>query len=918
MSLRDNFLAHIGVGHLDGGNSGRYPWGSGENPNQHIGMHPFRVKVKELKEKGYSEARIAAELGMNTSQLRAKISQAKAEEVERNRSYVLKMHDKGYSNSAIARATGLSEGSVRNYLNPVYKVREDKVHNVANVLKEQVDQKRYLDIGAGAERQLGVSDTKLKAAVAMLEEQGYKKQYLRVEQATNPGKYTSVKVLTKADVPYSEVWENRDKVMAPKGVYFEDNGMTLRAIKPPVSIDPNRIKVRYSEDGGTAKDGVIEIRPGVEDISLGENSYAQVRIAVDGTHYLKGMAMYSKDLPKGCDIMFNTNKHKGTPMLGPKDNTVLKPMETDADNPFGSTVRQWDYTDKDGKKHQSPINIVNDDSDWGHWSRNLASQFLSKQYPQTAKRQLDLAYKEKLQEYKDICALENPAVKKRLLRSFSDDCDASAVHLKAAPLPRQRTHVILPLTNIKDNEIYAPNYKTGEEVILVRYPHGGIFEIPRLKVNNNNVQGKALLGQTQNAVGINSKVAEQLSGADFDGDTVIVIPTKNQNLKSSAPLEALKDFDPKEQYRAYEGMPRVGAKTDGFHKQSEMGKISNLITDMTIKGAEPPEIARAVKHSMVVIDAEKHNLDWKRSYKENRISQLKEKYQGGKNAGASTLISKAKGRADVPQRKEFVPERDIDPLTGEKRYRETGETWTKRYSLKDGTIREVEKVRTQTTTKMAEAKDARELSSGTTIEDIYAKHANKLKALANESRKEYLITKPQPYSREARLRYLDEVKSLNTKLDKSLQNAPRERQAQLIANSIVASKKRDNPDMDKDEVKKLKAQALEAARARTGAARYSPANSSDKNPRMIEITPREWEAIQAGAITHNKLSKILDNTDLDVVKEYATPREKKTIPPATKSRAIAMLNAGYSQKEIADACGISLSSVRALVNPPKK
>ena len=42
--------------------------------------------------------------------------------------------------------------------------------------------------------------------------------------------------------------------------------------------------------------------------------------------------------------------------------------------------------------------------------------------------------------------------------------------------------------------------------------------------------------------------------------------------------------------------------------QTEMGKISNLITDMTLKGATQDELARAVRHSMVVIDAEKHMI----------------------------------------------------------------------------------------------------------------------------------------------------------------------------------------------------------------------------------------------------------------------------------------------------------------------
>ena len=48
-----------------------------------------------------------------------------------------------------------------------------------------------------------------------------------------------------------------------------------------------------------------------------------------------------------------------------------------------------------------------------------------------------------------------------------------------------------------------------------------------------------------------------------------------------------------------------------------MGDVSNLITDMTIKGANNDELARAVRHSMVVIDSEKHNLDVKASARDN-------------------------------------------------------------------------------------------------------------------------------------------------------------------------------------------------------------------------------------------------------------------------------------------------------------
>ena len=228
-------------------------------------------------------------------------------------------------------------------------------------------------------------------------------------------------------------------------------------------------------------------------------------------------------------------------------------------------------------------------------------------------------------------------MKKTLLKSFADDCDSAAGHLQAAALPRQKYQVILPITSMKDNEVYAPNYKNGETVALIRFPHGGTFEIPILKVNNKQSEAKRTLGNALDAVGINSKVAERLSGADFDGDTVLVIPCNSSSSKvkitSTPQLKELENFDAKLDYATIKkgdtyyndaGQPVKIMK----NTQTEMGKISNLITDMTLKGATDSELARAVKHSMVVIDAEKHKLDYKQSEIDNGISALKKKYLG--------------------------------------------------------------------------------------------------------------------------------------------------------------------------------------------------------------------------------------------------------------------------------------------------
>ena len=933
--LEEDELYHYGTPR----HSGRYPWGSGENPYQHEGYH-ILVRNQELKKEGYTESERARMIGkefnkgdkFSTTQLRAEISIANSEARAYDRAQAIGLKDKGYSNVEIGKIMGINESSVRGLLDPVLASRASKNEQIADILKQQVEEKKYLDVTSGVEYQfseltnkkgkpigadhaLNVTSTSLKTAIAILEKQGYKKSYIKVEQAGNPGNFTTVKVLTKDDVPWKEINSNKDKILSPGGVYMT-TGNTVRNIKDPVSVSSDRIAIRYSEDGGSAKDGVIELRRGVDDISLGENQYAQVRIAVDGTHYLKGMAMYSDNLPKGVDILFNTNKTKDKSKM-----EVLKPIKDDPDNPFGSTVRQYDYKGKDGEMHQSAINIVNDDSDWGHWSRTLSSQVLSKQSPELAKRQLGISYSQKKQEFDEIISLTNPAVKRRLLESFADSCDSDSVHLKAAAMPRQETKVILPLTKIQDNEIYAPTFRNGEKVALIRYPHGGTFEIPVLTVNNNNHEGKDILRQAPNAVGINSNVAARLSGADFDGDTVTVIPLAGQKLKVTAPLDGLKGFDPSEKYAAYEGMTKV---KDGvnFHKQMEMGKVSNLITDMTLKGADSTEIARAVRHSMVVIDADKHNLNWKLSEEQNGIKALKERYQGGKNKGASTLISKASSEYTIPEIKRTT----VDKNTGEKIFEFSNRTYAEIKKDKEtGEYYETGKIKTATesTSKMeavfiSGSKDAHELSSGTRMEHIYAEHANKLRALANEARKEYLSTPPTKYNPAAAKTYSKEVSSLNAKLNIALKNAPRERQAQLMADKTIKSYISKHPEVTdrnhKDELNKVKQQALAEARARAGSiSRQSGKTYADGTPkpsRAIDISDREWEAIQAGAISNTKLNQILKNSDLDAIKEKATPRTTKAISTSKINRAKSLLAMGYTQSEIAESLGISISTLR--------
>lgn len=893
--MNNDELMHYGTPR----HSGRYPWGSGENPYQSsTGLYGM---AKQLKSEGMSNKEIAESFGMSTREYKSAYSNAKNEVRAANRAEALRLKDKGYSNTAIGQRMGVNESTVRSWMDEDIAERSSISKNTAKALKSAVDDKKYIDIGGGVENQMGISRTALDNAVKMLKDEGYTVHYIQTEQL-GTGHKTSIKVLAPPDTTYSEVWNHKADIEFP-GFHSEDKGRTIDKIGKPVSISSKRIKINYAEEGGKDKDGVIELRRGVDDISLGKAKYAQVRIAVDGTHYLKGMAMYRDDMPDGVDIIFNTNKAKGTPMLGEKDNSVLKPMKKDQDNPFGATIKgerelilaQRYYTDKNGKRQQSALNIVNEEGDWNTWRKSLSSQMLSKQSPMLAKKQLKLAYDLKQDEFDSIMKLENPVIRQQLLDKFADGCDSAAVHLKAAGLPRQASKVILPFPSMKENEVYAPSFRDGEEVVLIRYPHGGTFEIPRLKVNNKVPDAKKTLHNAQDAIGINAKVAERLSGADFDGDTVLVIPTSTAKIKTSKPLDGLKDFDPQRDYKAYPGMPEV--KGSGFNKQQQMGNVSNLITDMTIKGATPDELARAVRHSMVIIDAEKHNLNYKQSAIDNNIAALKEKYQGGKNRGASTIISRASATAYVPVRKELTNTKYMTDdekkrySKGEKIYRETGETYISKKTGKE--IKRISK-----STKMAETSDANTLSSGYMIETVYSEHANKLKALANKARAESRSTDYIPYSKEAHVKYKDQVDSLNSKLNIALKNRPLERKAQLIANAKVKNVYAANPDMDSDDLKKLKGRCLTEARLQTGASKQ-----------QIKIEPKEWEAIQAGAISTNKLKSIVQNSDLDVLKQLAMPREMRGVTPAQESRIKVLESRGYTLAEIADAVGVSTSTI---------
>lgn len=907
ITSESNILEHYGTKR----HSGRYPWGSGDNPYQHSG--DFLSRVEELKKKGLSEKEILEtindslpdEYKMGLTEFRTARQKAGHDRKALEYDQIRALKDDGLGWKEIGDKLGMSESSVRSKYNNAIGEKASQAEKIAATLKEEVDKKGMIDISEGANQVLGVSESKLDEAAYILEaEYGYQRYGVGIRQPTNVRQQTNITVLAKPEFDQKYAYQHQDQIDSLGDYHSDDGGETFTKLQRPSSLDSSRVAIRYGDEGGLDKDGVMEIRRGVPDLDLGKSHYAQVRILVDGDHYLKGMAVYSDDLPDGVDVMFNTNKPSGTPKM-----KVLKEAKADPDNPFGAAIKangQSMYIGEDGKEHLSPINKLKEEGDWDTMSRNVSSQFLSKQPKKLIENQLNLTVADYKAQYDEIMRYDNPTVKKKLLNDFADTVEGTSMTLKASAFPGQSTKVILPINKIKETEAYCPTYENGTRLALIRYPHAGTFEIPIVTVNNKNVSGKRNLGAIQDAIGINARVAERLSGADFDGDTVMAIPvTDKVNIKSTRALKALEGFDPKTAYAVPEGNPNNVRLMKKEEKQREMGVISNLITDMTLRGADEDELARAVKHSMVVIDAEKHKLDYKRSERENGIPELKQKWQirvdeeGATHyGGASTLLSRRKQTVRVPERRGSVR---VDKETGEYIYKESGRTFI---DPKTGKERKAE----DTVSLISETKDARTLSSGTIQENLYADFSNKLKAMANQARKEAANMKGIQRNPEAAKTYAPEVASLKEKYNNMIANKPKERKAMLIANANIKAKIQEqglDPTIDKKEIKKISSVEMQRARDSVGA-------SGRKS--KITFTDREWEAVQAGAISDNMLTKFLNSSDSDEIVKRAMPKNVAVMTSAKMSKANAMLRSGYSYAEIAKACGVPESTVYSALN----
>lgn len=607
ITSESNILEHYGTKR----HSGRYPWGSGDNPYQHSGDFLSRVEV--LKKKGLSEKDILESINdslpkeyqMSLSEFRVAKRTAIHERKTSEYEQIHKLKDEDHLGwTEIANQLGMSESSVRSKYAGNADKKAQRAKNIAETLKKEVDKKGMIDVSEGANFALGVTDTELQDAAYTLEaEYGYKRYGVGIKQPTNNRQQTNIMVLAKPEFDQKYAYNHQEQIDSLGDYHTDDGGETFTKLQRPSSLDSSRVAIRYGDEGGLDKDGVMEIRRGVPDLDLGKSHYAQVRILVDGDHYLKGMAVYSDDLPDGVDV----------------------------------------------------------------------------------------------------------------------------------------------------------------------------------------------------------------------------------------------------------------------------------------------------------------KLDYKRSEQENGIPELKQKWQirvdeeGAIHyGGASTLLSRRKQTVRVPERRGSIR---VDKETGEYIYKESGRTFV---DPKTGKKRKAE----DTVSLISETKDARTLSSGTIQENLYADFSNKLKAMANQARKEAANMKGLEYSPSAAKTYAPEVASLKEKYNNMIANKPKERKAMLIANANIKAKIQEqgldpNISEDKKLIKKISSVEMQRARDSVGA-------SGRKS--KVTFTDREWEAVQAGAISDNMLTKFLNSSDSDEIVKRAMPKNVTVMTSAKMSKANAMLRSGYSYAEIAKVCGVPESTVYSALN----
>ena len=153
-----------------------------------------------------------------------------------------------------------NDSSVRSLLNENSEVRMNQAKATADFLRKQINEKGIIDVGTGVEKELGISREKLNQALYILQLEGYEVYGAGVPQATNPGKQTNIKVICPPGTEHKDIYNFEDVHSLKDYISYDDGQSFKKAFEYPSSMDSKRLQIRYAEDGGINKDGVIELR----------------------------------------------------------------------------------------------------------------------------------------------------------------------------------------------------------------------------------------------------------------------------------------------------------------------------------------------------------------------------------------------------------------------------------------------------------------------------------------------------------------------------------------------------------------------------------------------------------------------------------------------------------------------------------
>ena len=179
----EDYIEHYGMPRR----SGRYPWGSGENPYQHA--VDFIGRVEQMRKDGFSyidedgkvwtgDTGIAKSMGLTTTEFRTELSICKNERRAYNVATAKSLKEDGLGETEIARRMSerlgkdINESTVRSWLDKDSENRMNTAKEKAQYIKEQIDKKGIVEIGAGVDRQLGISPEMMKQVKYILDRDG--------------------------------------------------------------------------------------------------------------------------------------------------------------------------------------------------------------------------------------------------------------------------------------------------------------------------------------------------------------------------------------------------------------------------------------------------------------------------------------------------------------------------------------------------------------------------------------------------------------------------------------------------------------------------------------------------------------------------------------------------------------------------